>query len=439
MRAMMQPISHQLHCDLPLMLNRHFRRICLIALLLSPVGGWLHLAAQRQLKSSPAEIRNDARAQLPGWMQPVYLDLSYGLLHYPFSEQQLEPGYELTSLHNPPAAIKLGAGYRFNPYLSAQLSYLFPTAWVEYTYRFGDRDITRPIWTNVGAAGLVGTIPLASRWSASLELGTALMTRKGFRDPEQQQVVNDASFVTLYTGANLRYHLSESFGIQLQGNYMPASAKHRHPSTLFAGGGVSYRLQPLSTEQLAKTARSGRNYPHQWVQLGYSSNAVGYGINDFFSGEVLRIFWGGSVPVQQGISLQYQRNVFHTARWFAVDLALNASWWEAQPTQESVQPEQFITLSVAPVFRVNVLYTPVADAYLFYSVAGPSYISSTKVNGFDLGTRFVFMDTMGAGLFFGTSRQYNAEFKIGHYSNGNLFPQNAGVKVPLALHLGYAW
>jgi hypothetical protein len=41
-------------------------------------------------------------------------------------------------------------------------------------------------------------------------------------------------------------------------------------------------------------------------------------------------------------------------------------------------------------------------------------------------------------MFFGKSRNLNAELKIGHYSNGNVFPQNGAIKIPLSLNVGYA-
>jgi len=44
---------------------------------------------------------------------------------------------------------------------------------------------------------------------------------------------------------------------------------------------------------------------------------------------------------------------------------------------------------------------------------------------------------MGTGIYFGEKRNLNAELMIGHYSNGNLFPHNDAVKVPLTLKVGY--
>jgi len=46
---------------------------------------------------------------------------------------------------------------------------------------------------------------------------------------------------------------------------------------------------------------------------------------------------------------------------------------------------------------------------------------------------------MGFGGFFGRDRQLNAELNINHYSNGNIFPFNRGVKIPLTFTLGYSF
>jgi hypothetical protein len=46
---------------------------------------------------------------------------------------------------------------------------------------------------------------------------------------------------------------------------------------------------------------------------------------------------------------------------------------------------------------------------------------------------------MGLGIFAGTNRQVNAEVRIGHYSNGNIFPDNEGVKVPLTFNVGFTF
>ena len=43
---------------------------------------------------------------------------------------------------------------------------------------------------------------------------------------------------------------------------------------------------------------------------------------------------------------------------------------------------------------------------------------------------------MGFGIFFGKQRKYNFEMRIMHYSNGNIFTDNAGVAIPIQFTLG---
>jgi len=43
---------------------------------------------------------------------------------------------------------------------------------------------------------------------------------------------------------------------------------------------------------------------------------------------------------------------------------------------------------------------------------------------------------MGLGVFFGKKRAYNLELRIMHYSNGNIFPQNSGVAIPIQFTFG---
>jgi hypothetical protein len=56
-----------------------------------------------------------------------------------------------------------------------------------------------------------------------------------------------------------------------------------------------------------------------------------------------------------------------------------------------------------------------------------------------MGGHFTFQDFMAAGMFIGARKRLNIEFNLNHYSNGNLMSDNAGVTVPLAIKLGYAF
>ena len=46
---------------------------------------------------------------------------------------------------------------------------------------------------------------------------------------------------------------------------------------------------------------------------------------------------------------------------------------------------------------------------------------------------------MSLGLFADRNRNVNVGIKLSHFSNGNVFTQNAGVTIPLTVSAGYAF
>ena len=63
--------------------------------------------------------------------------------------------------------------------------------------------------------------------------------------------------------------------------------------------------------------------------------------------------------------------------------------------------------------------------------------SKTLIDNEKTGKKFTFYDAMGIGMFTGKKKNLNAGLRIAHFSNGNIFSQNNGVKVPLTLSFGY--
>ena len=130
----------------------------------------------------------------------------------------------------------------------------------------------------------------------------------------------------------------------------------------------------------------------------------------------------------------YERNVFHTRKVFALDVGASAGFYKTRQNND-----RFFTLSIYPLFRFTFLRAHVADMYFAYSLAGPTYISKVMLDDLNTGRHFTFQDFMGIGWFAGADRNLAIGVKINHYSNGNIFTQNAGVKIPLTFSLGYAF
>lgn len=372
---------------------------------------------------------------MPPVLQDCYFELGVGAIAGDYGAAQFQdvPGYAFESAELQATAVRLVAGYEFSRYLSAQISYMRPLSWVRYTYTGGDtgRD-SGSVRLMLAGLTLRPRLPVTDRLTVYGEAGAAIVTRSGFNAPEGTPLVEDASDVALLVGGGIEYRLTDHWQLLASAVYSPENESSAQPATSFVAAGFSYKILAGSGAQPTRAADPKYIHPEQWVQIGYASNVLGYGVNDALTDAYL--FWAGDAEVRDGLTLQYQRNIYHGPRVFALDWGVSASYWRSDKGEQD-----FITLAVFPVFRFNLLHTRPLDAYVFYSVAGPAYISRVVIDGVDTGEHFTFQDTVGVGMFLGERRNVNVEMRIGHYSNGNIFPENPGVKVPLSLNLGYAF
>ena len=145
------------------------------------------------------------------------------------------------------------------------------------------------------------------------------------------------------------------------------------------------------------------------------------------------MFWDGTVRVDRGAALHVDHNLFHSRKVFALDVGVSLSSWRSRGR------DTFYTASVYPQFRFVFLHVRPLDMWAAYSLAGPTYLSRSVIDGSDMGGRFTFQDFMGVGAFVGRARRVAVGVKIDHYSNGNMFTQNAAVTVPITFSVGYAF
>jgi hypothetical protein len=163
---------------------------------------------------------------------------------------------------------------------------------------------------------------------------------------------------------------------------------------------------------------------------GGTTNQFGYGVNNAVSKGPVPIFWGGEVHIKKGFSISYQRNIFHTRKVFAIDWGAGFAHWTSRDKSEN-----FFTLSIYPVLRFTAIRSKPADLFFEYAIAGPTYISKSIIDNKETGRKFTFYDFMGMGVFTGKNRNLGANIRIAHFSNGNLFPRNDGLKIPLTFSL----
>lgn len=375
-------------------------------------------------------LAQDKEAQFPGLLQNAYAGFQMGYIHTAFTHEHLEPGFSAAGVKTPALGVRIVAGYRFSDHLSAQISFMRPGPWTEYININGDNK-RYGVWMTIGGVTIKPSINVSKSFKIYGEAGFGLVARHGFKIDEQTAIA-DASFASLLLGGGMEYDLNRNWDLTLNGVYNPKDGKRRHPYTSFFSVGANYKLNKLSDQKVKRNSGGGVTFPDHMIQLGISHNIVGYDANRFFSSKV-PIFWGGEVKSKYGFVLAYQRNVFHTRRIFSLNWGADISYWR------TVHGSNFFSLAVFPMFRFTLLRSRPLDGYLQYSVAGPAFVSKRFIDGFDTGRKFTFQDLMGAGFFTGKKKNLSIEFMLGHYSNGNIFPRNAGIMLPLQLNLGYCW
>lgn len=373
------------------------------------------------------------RGQYSPAMKNTFFGVNIGSINYPFSTRQLQPGNTVGSVKVPHTAVRLVlVGHEFNKNIAAQITYMRPVKWVEYR-DVNNTNQTLTVWMNVAGLTVSGKLSLSKKIALNTEAGLGLIMRRGF-NMYDRPVVKSASYATGLFGASLQYKLNHKWDLQVGTTYSPSNDKELQPATVFHSAGFHYTLRELTAERVDVVKKAGYHFPKQIMSVAYATNGLGYGTNNFVSKGVIPIFWGGEVRARHGLLLNYQHNLFHSRKVFSLDWGLQAGFWKTDGTGTN-----FFTLSAYPMMRFHTIRSKKTDFYLEYSVAGPSFISKTKMDGLDTGEKFTFLDQMGMGVFTGKNKNLNLGLRIAHFSNGNLFPNNDGVMVPLTFSLGYSF
>ena len=389
----------------------------------------------------PPAAEPDTRTQFPPLLRDGFFGISLGAMDSPFSASQLSPGFRAADIRTPGPAFQITLlGKQFNQYFSGEMTYTRPVQWVRYDSINGSTD-NQSVWVVLGEFKLRGRIPLNDKVWLYGEAGVAVTSRHGAETPSGTPIVESAHYPAFLTGGGVQYQANDRWSFLAGFTRSAGSRTHNQPRTLLFTGGVRYYMRPLPADQVAAAARGEYPVRANSIHVDYGASMAGFGLNTFFS-STLPIFWKGNLAVDHGFRVRYERNLFHTARLFALDLGVSGARWHGQKTEEHLA-----SVSIYPLLRFFIARTPSADVQFTYSLAGPTILfqdtlpnQPISLNGQPIGTNwFSFQDLMGVSVLAGKDRRVSLGLGIGHYSNGNLFPINAGVAIPLTLSVGYAF
>jgi hypothetical protein len=385
-------------------------------------------AAQSGQPAASASAQ-DRPVKTSRFLSNSYVGLQVGYIDYAFSNAQLQPGFQAQTVQVPHLAARVVLfGHEFNKYVSGQVSELIPAHGVDYQNVNGIPG-NHYLWQdNIAGFTAKARLPLSKKWSLFGEGGLGVVTRNGFTI-NQATALKGANYATFLYGGGIDYRLNENWDFPT--GVIVAPGQGKQPNTVFFAGGFNYTMRRVPEEPATTDSRNGPIWPKNFIQVGYITNALGYDVNDFFTKGKVPIFWHGTIEVRSGVVLDYQRNLFHTRRFFALDWGAAISTWKSR-----INGDRFYTVALYPVLRIPIVRTNPVEFYFNYSLGGPALITRTTIDNVPAGKVFTFQDFMGIGIYLGRKRRATAEVRIQHYSNANLFLANPGVTIPLGFYLG---
>lgn len=372
----------------------------------------------------------EKREQLPSGLNNSYFGMGAGYTSFPYNNSSLTNGFRANRFNTPTFGLNVYLGHYFNPYLAAQVSLMRPMKWA-YAYGIANPNDKHSIWISLFGISLKPTLPISKHSSLYALAGVGIVSRHGF-DINNTTAIASRDMATFLTGGGFTYALTQHWHWNTGIEYALARPAEHQPAITYFYTGFYYLL---TQRHLPEYYTTHYIFHKNLIQYGaYNTTDFDPGVNKYFTVGYLPIFWTGDVTAKNGDIFMYQRNVFHTHKRFSLDLGASISSYHSK-----VNNTAFQTFSVFPEIKFWFMRSQLADFYFLYSLAGPTYITKRTIDNIDTGGHFTFQDLMGVGMMIGKNKHLNMEFRIGHYSNGNLLPTNPGIQVPYTFSIGYAF
>lgn len=376
--------------------------------------------------------------RLSSFLSKTYYNFNFGLISYPYSDSNLKPGFISENVTKNRFSGRILLGYKIKNDLAIQFGVMRPASWYSFN-NINNIGYNRSVWFNLWSLSLKKSFQLNEKLSLYSEFGVGNVSRVGF-EINNEVIYKDAHYASIVTGLGLSYQLNNNWDALLNATYVPKSTKHNQPQTLQTSIGLQYNLKDKSKKLTDRYDKESRYFfPRETLQLGFGSSKFGFFANEFFSmsakiggteGIGLPVFWLGEVKAKSAFMLTYSRTAYHTEKLFSLEWGVSISQFN------TLNNTSVFALSIFPMMRFFIYRASKFDSYINYSIIGPTFLTQSNIDGYNTGPKITYQDFMGFGVYFGKQRKYNFELRIMHYSNGNIFPENDGVDVPVMFTFG---
>lgn len=143
------------------------------------------------------------------------------------------------------------------------------------------------------------------------------------------------------------------------------------------------------------------------------------------------LMWTAKLSADRAFHVGYESVFYERHKVFQLLSGVSAGYME---TKEQV-PDSIYVASVYVLAKLSLIHSRVFDFVLLYSPAGPSMLSKNTFATTAFTNNFVFQNQLGLGVSFGKEKAYECFAKMYHYSNGDTFPVNGGIDIPIVVGL----
>jgi len=386
-----------------------FKTLIFLSLSLLPI---ISLSATTTSTTTKPEQKSECvgRNCFPNFLKGVTLGLDLGFMKIDYAPSDFNPLIPITNVETTTAAFKPIITFPVWNQFDASLSLIKGTALKCDVVNVSRHDCVRNVALDFG---LRYKIPLHSRFIPYLGSGVGMIIRRKFII-NGFNTIDEGNFFVVPIFAGLEYSLTKHWLLDVNFTYLTPNKSHHIPSTYFTGLGVSYVLLPSSTIKKHHEINTENNayFPLNTVGLGGLNSSV-FKFIPTRHVTFPPIYWRGTLSTRSGFILWYERNIYHSHKYFSFNWGADVANWS------TTLSDNFYTVSLYLNIKVWFLRTESTDLYVTWTNAGVSYISKRILDGRDIGGQFTFQDFLGIGGLFGKSKAFGIELKFIHYSNGS--------------------
>ena len=139
------------------------------------------------------------------------------------------------------------------------------------------------------------------------------------------------------------------------------------------------------------------------------------------------LMWNARLKVDRSLIIGYEKSIYTSNQFFSLYAGVSSGLMK---TIHPVMDDVYV-LSSYLLARFYLINRPSFKTYILYSPAGPSMLSKNQFATTGFSNLFVFQNQFGIGWELDKNAKIGCFLKMYHYSNGDLFPVNGGIDIPL--------